>query len=258
MKSHLSTRGWTFGGSIDRVSSEARAVAYPGGSPKGGDPSGQDIAPNEAAAPRRVRRRPSRHVRVFRALKPVAFLLALLPFALLVRGAFTDGLGANPIETLELQTGRWTLRFLLLTLAVTPVRTVTGWGALAGWRRMLGLFTFFYATMHFITYAALDQALDLSLVVEDVIEHPYVTVGFATWLLLIPLAVTSTKGWMRRLGGKRWVALHRLIYVCAIGGTIHYLWAVKKDLRDPLLYVVILAVLLGWRILASRSRKRAA
>lgn len=196
-------------------------------------------------------------MRVLRALKPVGFLVALLPFAWLVYGAFTDSLGANPIETLELQTGRWALRFLLITLAVTPLRTVTGWSALATWRRMLGLFTFFYATLHFVTYAALDQALDLALVVEDVAERPYATVGFATWLLLIPLAITSTKGWIRRLGGRRWTALHRLVYVCAIGGVVHYLWAVKLDTRLPLLYATILALLLGWRLLARRAARQA-
>ncbi|HLV27067.1 MAG TPA: protein-methionine-sulfoxide reductase heme-binding subunit MsrQ [Gemmatimonadales bacterium] len=211
-----------------------------------------------ARAERVPRSRAAPHVRAVRALKPVVFLLSLLPLVLLVRGAFTDSLGANPIEALELRTGHWTLRFLLLTLAITPVRKLTGWSALIGWRRMLGLFTFLYATLHFITYAALDQALDFGLIVEDVAEHPYVTIGFATWLLLIPLAVTSTKGWVRRLGGKRWVALHRLVYVCAIGGSVHYLWAVKQDIRGPLLYMSILALLLGWRLVATRSSRRPA
>lgn len=241
------TRAWTFVASIERVSPTV-PVAKPATTA-----SLQNEPPQLRDGPPARRRAP--HVRLLRALKPIVFLLALVPFAFLVRGAFTDTLGANPIEALELQTGRWALRFLLLTLAVTPLRHITGWGALVRWRRMLGLFAFFYATVHFLVYVFLDQALDVALIVEDVTEHPYVTVGFATWLLLIPLAVTSTRGWVRRLGGRRWVALHRLVYLCAIGGTIHYLWAVKKDLRDPLLYLAILAVLLGWRVLARQASR---
>lgn len=222
-------------------------------------PTRQPGGPGGAVAPVPARERgPRTEARVLRALKPVAFLLALLPFAMLVHGAFTDGLGANPIERLEHETGRWALRFLLLTLAVTPVRRLTGWGALVRWRRMLGLFAFFYATLHFLVYAMLDQALDLAMVMEDVAERPYATVGFVTWLLLVPLAITSTKGWVRRLGGRQWAALHRLVYVSAIGGALHYLWAVKLDTRLPLVYAALLALLLGWRLLAHRATRQAA
>lgn len=245
---HPSTRGWTSPATTERerVSSPTPAPVTPEIGPAGGT--------RAPGTPRRT----ALHVRVVKVLKAVVFLLALVPFVTLLQGAFTDTLGANPIEALQLDTGHWALRFLLLTLAVTPVRRVTGWSALVGWRRMLGLFAFFYATLHFIVYAVLDQALDLGAVVADVAEHPYVTIGFAAWLLLVPLAVTSTKGWIRRLGSARWVALHRLVYVCAMGGAVHYLWAVKKDVREPLVYLGILAILLGWRLVASRLLRKAA
>lgn len=192
---------------------------------------------------------------------PVILGLAVAPALWLVTRTVTGDLGADPIETLEHSTGHWTLRFLALTLLVTPLRKLTGWNWLAKHRRTLGLTTFAYGTVHLLVYVALDMQLMLGLIVEDVIEHPYVTVGMLTWLLLLPLAVTSTKGWIRRLGGRRWNRLHRLIYLCAITGTLHYLWAVKQDLRDPLVYVAIFAVLLGWRgatWLAARRRAAAA
>jgi sulfoxide reductase heme-binding subunit YedZ len=178
--------------------------------------------------------------------KAIVFALCLVPLALvawdLVQGNFSE-----PIEEMERATGRWALRLVAVTLAVTPLRWLTGWGWLARYRRMVGLFAFFYATVHLCIYAVLDMELDVADLVEDVVEHPYVTVGFATWLLLVPLAATSTKGWIRRLGGRRWNRLHRLTYAVAVGGTVHYLWAVKKDTLWPLTYALVFALLLGWR-----------
>lgn len=191
-----------------------------------------------------------------RAGKPLVFLICLVPLGMIAYDAATDGLGANPIEALELRTGRWALRLLAVTLAVTPLRRITGWNELIRYRRMLGLFAFFYATLHVSTYIGLDMFFDVGDIVEDVIEHPYVTIGLLTWLLLLPLALTSTRGWVRRLGGKRWAMLHRLIYVAAITGTVHYLWAVKKDTYLPLVYLTVFAVLLGWRLWALLARRR--
>jgi sulfoxide reductase heme-binding subunit YedZ len=165
----------------------------------------------------------------------------------LARRALTDELGANPIEELEIQTGLWTLRFLALTLAVTPVRRLSGWNWLAKHRRTLGLVTFGYACLHLSMYIGLDMFFDASDIVEDVAEHLYITVGMLAFLLMIPLAVTSTKGAIRRLG-KRWKRLHRLIWVVATLGTIHFLWAVKKDIREPLIYAGIFAGLLLLRL----------
>ncbi|HUF65110.1 MAG TPA: protein-methionine-sulfoxide reductase heme-binding subunit MsrQ [Gemmatimonadaceae bacterium] len=193
-----------------------------------------------------------------RAGKPVVFLICLIPLGWIAYDAATGRLGANPIEALELRTGRWALRLLAVTLAVTPLRRISGWNELIRYRRMLGLFAFFYATLHLATYIGLDMFFDVGDIVEDVFEHPYVTIGLATWLLLLPLAITSTRGWVRRLGGKRWAMLHRLIYVAAITGTVHYLWAVKKDTYLPLVYLTIFAVLLGWRLWVFLAKRRAA
>jgi sulfoxide reductase heme-binding subunit YedZ len=190
--------------------------------------------------------------------KPLVFLICLVPLGMIAYDAASDGLGANPIEALELRTGRWALRLLAATLAVTPLRRISGWNELIRYRRMLGLFAFFYATLHLSTYVGLDMFFDISDIVEDVVEHPYVTIGLATWLLLLPLAITSTRGWVRRLGGKRWAMLHRLIYVAAITGTVHYLWAVKKDTYLPLVYFTVFAVLLGWRLWAFLAKRRRA
>jgi len=180
-------------------------------------------------------------------LKPALFVLSLLPLAYLVYRGFYDQLGANPIETINRTTGDWVLRFLMITLAVTPLRRITGWNSLLRYRRMLGLFAFFYAVMHFLSYAWLDQNFVLADIIKDVVKRPYITVGFASFLLLIPLAVTSTNDMVRRLGAKRWQQLHRLVYVIAIGGVVHFLWLVKSDIREPLVYAAILAVLLGYR-----------
>jgi methionine sulfoxide reductase heme-binding subunit len=190
-----------------------------------------------------------------RVIKSAVFLACLVPLAILARDAFTGGLGANPIEEVELRTGRWALRFLAAALAVTPLRRISGWNELIRYRRMLGLFAFFYATVHLSAYVGLDMFFDWGDIVEDVVKHPYVTIGLATWLLLLPLAITSTNGWVRRLGGKRWARLHRLVYVAAITGTIHYLWAVKKDTYLPLVYLTVFVLLLGWRVVAAARRR---
>ena len=187
--------------------------------------------------------------------KTLVFLLCLLPFAWLVWRTFNQDLGASPYEELEKETGRWTLRILGATLVITPLRRIFGWNGLIRYRRMLGLFVFFYATLHLAMYLWLDMQFDASDIIEDIIEHKYITIGMLAYLTLIPLAITSTKGWIRRLG-KRWGKLHRLIYVTAIAGTIHYLWAVKKDTFLPLVYLGICLLLLGYRLIVwIRSRR---
>jgi len=191
--------------------------------------------------------------------KPVVFLLGLLPLVILLLRAFELsglGLGANPIEELLHELGRWGLKFLLLTLAVTPLRRLTGWNWLVRFRRMLGLFSFFYILLHFLVYVVLDQGLNLAAIIEDIIKRPYITLGMTGLSLLIPLAVTSTKGMMRRLG-KRWQKLHRLVYVIAVVGVWHFYWQVKLDTLDATVYAGILLVLLGFRFFkngAIRSR----
>ena len=194
----------------------------------------------------------------FRALKIAVFGLCLLPLTILVLQTFGVGglsLGANPIEELIHRLGKWGLRFLLITLAVTPLRKLTGWNWLLRFRRMLGLFAFFYALLHFMTYAGLDQRFDLAVIIEDIAERPYITIGMIALLLLLPLALTSTNGMMRRLG-KRWQKLHRLVYVIAILGVWHFYWQVKLDTLEALIYAGILAVLLGFRLLVWRRRTR--
>ena len=187
--------------------------------------------------------------------KGVVFALCLIPAALLAwhtyqivtgRAELTD-LGANPITEIEIQTGLWTLRFLAITLAITPVREITGVGQLGKYRRMFGLFTFFYACLHVGTWVGIDWFFDWSAMGEEIVKHKYIFVGMFTFVLLIPLALTSTKGWIRRLGGKRWNRLHRLVYLAAVGGTVHYLWAVKKDTLFPLFYLALFILLLGYR-----------
>jgi sulfoxide reductase heme-binding subunit YedZ len=185
---------------------------------------------------------------LIRWFKPVIFLACLIPLALLGWKAYGGALGANPIEVITHATGDWTLRFLLITLAVTPIRKLTGQLWLIRYRRMFGLFAFFYGTLHFLTYIWLDKFFDLHEMLHDVAKRRFITVGFTGFVLLIPLAITSTTGWIRRLGGKRWQALHRLIYFSAVAGVIHYWWLVKADIRDPMKYGAILAVLLGYRI----------
>ena len=197
---------------------------------------------------------------MLRFLKVAVFLACLIPLALLLWRFFgstpTDmstwgvGLGANPIEKITHATGDWSLRFLLITLAITPLRKLLGVPALIKFRRMLGLFAFFYACLHFTTYIWLDKFFNLHDMLADIAKRKFITIGFAAFLLLIPLALTSTAASIRFLGGKRWQALHRLIYVSALAGVIHYLWLVKADTRKPLIYGAILSVLLLYRIVA--------
>lgn len=191
---------------------------------------------------------------IARIVKPVIFLLCLLPLAWLAWDAVAHQLGANPIEKVSRRTGDWALRFLLITLAITPARRLSGWNGVMRLRRMLGLFAFFYAGLHFVNYLVIDQFFDMREIIEDVIKRKYITVGFASFLLLVPLAVTSTNGMMKRLGGKRWQQLHSLVYAIAMGGVIHYLWLVKKDMREPLIYAALLALLLGYRVWAKRRQ----
>ena len=171
-----------------------------------------------------------------------------MPTAWLVWAALTDHLGANPAETLQLQTGRWALRLLLVTLAITPLRRLTGWNDAVRFRRMLGLFAFYYATLHFLIYLVLDQYFDWRAIVKDIAKRPFITMGFTALMLLVPLALTSTKGWIRRLG-RRWQTLHRLIYVSAVCAVIHFIWKVKVVIGEPVLYAGILTVLLGFRVI---------
>lgn len=187
-----------------------------------------------------------------KSLKPIVFLSCLVPLMLLSWDAYTDNLGANPIETITRATGKWTLILLLVTLSVTPLRKISGWQPLIKFRRMLGLFAFFYACLHFTTYIWLDQFFELPSIVKDIVKRPFITVGFASFVLLIPLALTSTSSMIRRLG-KRWQQLHRLVYVSAIGGVLHFLWLVKADIRRPVLYGSILALLLACRLVLGRS-----
>ncbi|MCL4150647.1 UNVERIFIED_CONTAM: hypothetical protein GTU68_007446 [Idotea baltica] len=176
------------------------------------------------------------------------FLLCLLPAAYLLYGALNNQLGANPIEVLTRDTGEWTLRFLLITLAVSPLRLLFKWHFLADVRRLLGLYSFFYATLHMLLYVWLDQFFDLSAIIKDIIERPFITVGFFSFLALIPLAVTSNKAMIKRLGTERWQQLHKLVYAIGIGGAVHFYMLVKKDITEPLIYISILAFLLAIRL----------
>lgn len=182
-------------------------------------------------------------------IKTFVWIACLAPFMSLGIQALTGDLGANPIERVTHRTGWWALFLLTTTLAITPLRRITGNPHLVRYRRLLGLFAFFYATLHFLTYLVLDQFFGWSYILEDVAERPFITVGFATWLLLLALAATSTRGWIRRLR-KNWRRLHRLVYAAALGGGVHFLWKVKADTREPLVFLgVILALLLArlWR-----------
>jgi sulfoxide reductase heme-binding subunit YedZ len=186
--------------------------------------------------------------RVLARIKAGLFAAALLPLARLIVAAFTGGLGVNPIEFITRSTGTWTLSLLLVTLTVTPLRRITGWNWLIRLRRMLGLFAFFYACLHFTTYIWLDQFFDPAAIVKDVVKRPFITVGFSAFLLLIPLAATSTHAMIRRLGGKAWQRLHYLVYLIATLGVVHYWWLVKKDVTQPMLFAFGLALLLGFRV----------
>jgi len=189
-----------------------------------------------------------RHLLTSKWTKVVLFLFCLMPFASLVCRALHANLGANPVEFVQHATGDWTLRFLLFTLTITPLRKLLNLPDLIRFRRMLGLFAFFYVCLHFLTYIGPDQSFSLAGMWKDVQKRRYITVGFTAFVLLIPLALTSTAGWIRRLGGRRWQMLHRAIYVSAVCGVIHYYWLVKSDVRKPLFYGAIVAVLLAWRL----------
>jgi sulfoxide reductase heme-binding subunit YedZ len=188
-------------------------------------------------------------------LKPFVFVVCLVPAAWIAWAVLTNHLGVNPIREAEIQTGLWTLRFLAISLTVTPARRLTGWNILAKYRRMLGLFTFFYACVH-LSLWFVDWWFDWPAMWDEIVKHKYILIGMTTFLLLVPLAITSTNGWVRRLGGKRWARLHRLVYVAAVTGTIHYLWAVKKDTFFPLVYLATFAVLLGYRLVVARRKSR--
>lgn len=188
-------------------------------------------------------------------LKVGVFAACLVPLGVLGWNALTNNLGANPIDEITDQTGIWTLRFLLITLAVTPARRLTGWNRVIQLRRMLGLFAFFYASLHFLTYVWLDQFFVVEDIIADVMERPFITVGFTCFVLLIPLAVTSTTAMIKRLGGKWWQRLHRLVYAIAIGGVVHFLWLVKADTQRPLIYGSLLAILLAYRLWALAGQR---
>jgi sulfoxide reductase heme-binding subunit YedZ len=181
-------------------------------------------------------------------LKIGLFILALVPLIYLVARACLDGLGANPIEKVTRSTGYWTLFFLMITLAVTPLRKLFGWNWLVRMRRMVALYAFFYGSLHFLTYLVLDQFFDFPAIFADIVKRPYITVGFPSYVLMIPLALTSTDRMIRRLGGKRWRLLHRLVYPIAVGGVVHYWWLVKKDISEPLMFALILGLLFGVRL----------
>jgi sulfoxide reductase heme-binding subunit YedZ len=206
-------------------------------------------------------------------LKPVVFSLSLAPICWIAWAAYSGNLSANPLSDITHDTGDWTLRFVCITLAITPLRRITGWNGVIKFRRMAGLFAFFYGTCHFLIYVIADRFASLDFpngivawttvvnlgkaVWDDIYKRPYITVGFTAWLLMVPLAVTSTAGWIRRLGGKRWNQLHKLVYATAVLGVVHYWWLVKIDIRRPLAYGAVVAVLLGFRVYWARMRSAA-
>jgi sulfoxide reductase heme-binding subunit YedZ len=183
-----------------------------------------------------------------RQAKPLIWVVCLAPLAWLVYRAVFGGLSPNPIDDITDETGQWTLRLLLVSLTVTPLRRITGWNGIIQWRRLLGLFAFFYACLHLATYIVLDQFFDPAAILADVAKRRYITVGATGFLLLLPLAITSTQGWIRSLG-RRWQHLHRVVYVAALCGVVHLLWIVKgDDLREPAAYGAVLAVLMATRV----------
>jgi sulfoxide reductase heme-binding subunit YedZ len=209
---------------------------------------------------------------VRRVLKPLVFVAALAPVAYMVWAALNGELTADPLKEITHETGDWTIRFIVLTLAVTPARRLFGVNWLIKFRRMLGLYAFFYGTLHFLIYVVADRFAGLDFpdgmvalstvralgasIWEDIAKRPYITVGFLGWSLMIPLAVTSTTGWIRRIGGKRWQLLHRLIYITAVAGVVHYWWLVKADIRHPAVYGAIVALLLGFRLVTALQKVR--
>ena len=199
---------------------------------------------------------PSPHA--IRAIKAVVFVVALAPLARLALGvvAFPEWLGTNPAEFITRSLGDWTLRFLLLTLTVTPLRRVTGWHWLLRLRRMLGLFAFFYGVVHLTSYVAFDHVFAIDEILKDIVKRPFITVGFTALALMTPLAMTSTNAMVRRLGAHRWTALHRLVYPIAVLGVVHFWMMVKRDITEPAIYAVVLAVLLGYRVAVARVGAR--
>jgi sulfoxide reductase heme-binding subunit YedZ len=183
--------------------------------------------------------------------KVLLFIVCLYPVGSLVWGLFSNQLGANPIETLTRSSGVWALRFLLITLMITPIRWVTGWAAIVRVRRMLGLFAFFYATLHMLLYLGLDQFFNLTDIWIDIVKRPFITIGFICFMLLVPLAITSTNKMMKRLGGRRWKQLHRLSYLIAVLGCLHFYMLVKADHREPIIYALIVTLLLCIRVIYS-------
>ncbi len=190
-------------------------------------------------------------------MKVVVFLLCLSPLLMLGWLGYNQDLGANPIEKITHETGTWTLRFLAITLAVTPVRKILNQPLLIRYRRMLGLFAFFYACLHLTTYLWLDKFFDVADIVKDIAKRPFITVGMLGLVLMIPLAITSTAGWIRRMGGKRWQQMHRLVYISAAAGVVHYYWLVKSDVRRPVMYGTILGLLLLYRAWVTIQKRRA-
>jgi sulfoxide reductase heme-binding subunit YedZ len=186
-----------------------------------------------------------RAILVSKWTKVAVFLICLIPFADLLWRFIKGDLGINPVETLQHGTGDWTIRFIVFTLCITPFRKLLKIPDLIRFRRMLGLFAFFYVCLHFLTYLGPDQSFDLSGMWKDVAKRPFITVGFAAFVSLIPLAITSTAGWIRRIGGKRWQMLHRLIYFAAVCGVVHYYWLVKSDVRKPVFYGALVGILCG-------------
>ena len=215
-------------------------------------------------------RNPQSAIRWF--LKPLVFVVSLGPAAWLVWAALTGNLSANPLSDLTNETGVWTLRFLCITLSLTPLRRLTGWNTVVRFRRMAGLFAFFYGTLHFLTYVIADRFAGLDFpdgfiavstarnlvksIGEDIYKRPFITIGFSAWLTMVPLALTSTAGMIRRLGGRRWNLLHRLVYLTATLGVVHYWWLVKADVSRPRIYAIVVALLLGFRVYWSRMRAR--
>jgi methionine sulfoxide reductase heme-binding subunit len=192
---------------------------------------------------------------VTRVLKPLLYIAAPLPAGWIGLALLTDRIEGDQVKFIQHVTGTTVLVSLLLTLSITPLRRATGWNELVRVRRLVGLTAFWYAALHFLTYVVFDQSLSVGEIAKDVAKHPWVLVGFASFFTLLPLAITSTAGWIRRLGGKRWQRLHRLIYLAAVGGVLHYLWLVKKDVRTPLWFAAVLALLFAVRLWVFRSRR---
>jgi sulfoxide reductase heme-binding subunit YedZ len=181
-------------------------------------------------------------------LKALVFLLALVPAVYLAYRTYVNDLGVNPAETLQLETGGWALKFLLITLTITPLRRLTGWNRIIQYRRMVGLFAFFYASIHFLTYIVLDKYFAFGEMIADVAKRPFITAGFVAFVAMVPLAITSTRGWIRRLG-RRWQSLHRLIYISGVAAAVHFVWKVKVPIGEPVYYAMVMAALLGFRVI---------